>query len=173
MMTGIRIALFAVVLSSSALFGATTENGLDWKKNYGTAKDAAQAARCPLVVVIENSEVAGEKLDDERMTEENRLKIKQKKFELCRVDISTKYGKLVAEAFGAKKLPFVAISDRSTKSIVFRKSGQMNGADWSTAIAKSSTVPAVGQRIVMDSGAPVSGGYFFSQPIRSAVQCFT
>jgi hypothetical protein len=55
-------------------------------------------------------------------------------YQLCRVDASTPYGKRVAEAFGAERLPFTAITDRAVSQITYRKVGQMSSEQWTHAL---------------------------------------
>jgi hypothetical protein len=53
---------------------------------------------------------------------------------LCRVDVTTDYGKRVADAFKVKQCPFTAIIDKTGQKIIYRKSGQLDDSEWVTAL---------------------------------------
>ena len=57
-----------------------------------------------------------------------------KRYRLCHVDVTTKYGKKVAGAFKAKRFPHVAIIDRSGSVVIYKKSGQIEATEWTTAL---------------------------------------
>ena len=59
-----------------------------------------------------------------------------KSYRLCRVDVSTEYGKKVAEAFGATQFPHTAIIDKTGASVLFKKSGQIAGDQWQSTLTK-------------------------------------
>ena len=135
-MTGCQIALLAVTLSTGFLANAP-ELKLRWNDDYGSAKQAAQTSERPMVVILENPEDTGQRLDTDKLNDVNRDRLRSKQYELCRVNVNTAYGKLVAEAFGAKQFPYTAVTDDKSKWIVFRKAGQMSPLDWSHALARS------------------------------------
>lgn len=139
-MTVLRILTVLFVLSSTLL--AKTDGAkqleLKWRRHYDSAKVEAQKAKRPLVVVIEKPDSSQEKIDETKLTPKDRKKIATEKFELVRVDATTDYGKRVAKAFGARKFPYTAVTDKQSVKIVFRKEGQMSQKDWTLALAKSS-----------------------------------
>ena len=57
-------------------------------------------------------------------------------YQLCHVDVSTKYGKKVAEAFRAKKFPFTVIIDKTGSVVLVKKSGQISSDQWQETLAK-------------------------------------
>ena len=128
---------FVVFAASVVTSGTNDKQELKWKDHYDSAKQVAQASARPLVVVLENPTKTAEKVDETKLTSQDRQKLEKEKFELVRVDVSTDYGKRVAAAFGATKFPYTAVTDDCSKQIVFRKAGQMSETDWTLALAKS------------------------------------
>ena len=136
-MTIVHVALGLMVLAaSSATTNSSGQKNLQWKKHYEAAKQSAQAAKRPLVVVIEDPS-AEEKLDEESLSKDSRDILVQEDFELVRVNAATDYGKRVAAAFGAKKLPYTAVTNEMSSKIVFRKAGRTSKTDWTLALAES------------------------------------
>jgi hypothetical protein len=44
--------------------------------------------------------------------------------------VTTEYGKKVAEVFHAKEFPHVAIIDKTGSMVIFKKTGQIDSAEW-------------------------------------------
>ena len=140
-MTFVQFVSVLVCLTSSVITDSGTidqKTKLRWHRKYDVAKKKAQSMSRPLVVVLENPQDHAQKIDETKLREKNRLKLAKERFELVRVDVNTDYGKRVAAAFGAKRLPYTAITDDRSAQIVFRKAGQMSEEDWTLALARSS-----------------------------------
>ncbi len=140
-LTSILVCVAASVVTDSDAINQKTK--LKWHKQYDVAKKAAQLKARPLVVVLENPQEKTQKIDETKLQNRTRATIAKQKFELVRVDVNTDYGKRVAAAFGAKKFPYTAVTDKKSVHIVYRKAGQMSANDWTMALAKS-----VGSKIV-------------------------
>lgn len=158
-MTVLRILTVLFVLLSSTLLAKTngaSQLELKWRRHYDSAKVEAQKAKRPLVVVIEKPDSSQEKIDETKLTPQDRKKITTENFELVRVDATTDYGKRVAEAFGARKFPYTAVTDKQSVKIVFRKEGQMSQKDWTLALAKSSDkgLKAMQEEAINQAGNP-------------------
>jgi hypothetical protein len=118
-----------------------------WEASYGKALEATRDAKSPLLVVLDepNSDEARVKPEllgqEDVSTDEVKL---LKPYRLCHVDVTTKYGRKVAKAFRAKRFPHVAIIDRTGKTVIFRKSGQIEPTEWKEILVehKSGKVPA-------------------------------
>jgi hypothetical protein len=175
--------LAAVVVSCSAL-GVTGEaperspDRLQWSRHYDQAKRAARAAEQPLLVVIEDPSTPSERLDDSRLEAEQAKLLGD--YHLCRVDVRTEYGRRVREAFGARELPFTAIIDKKSRSIVFQRSGQLTLKQWKDALVRTVTRPrhTVAKVISGATAAPTGGTGFGSSTgwqslISSPAACFT
>ena len=57
-------------------------------------------------------------------------------YNLCHVDVSTDYGKKVAEAFKAEDFPYTAIIDKTGSVIIFAKAGKMANEEWQGVLKK-------------------------------------
>ena len=153
--------LLLVTIMATSTVAVTTTDGLEWSTHYGKAKSQATVARRPLVVVIEDPSDASKRMDNEILATSTLEKLNE--YQLCRVDASTPYGKRVAEAFGAKQLPFTAITDRKVRQITYRKVGQMSPEQWASAVDGQT-------RTVQRQSASV---YYSSQPSYNRAFCST
>ena len=103
-----------------------------WETSYGKALEETRESESPLLVVLDNPE-SREALDPELLSdgelagEEAEL---LESYKLCHVDVTTKYGKKVAKAFRAKSFPHIAIIDKTGSTVIFRKTGQVDSAEW-------------------------------------------
>ena len=114
-----------------ALVAIVPAGGSEWRSNYGKALTAAKSAGRPLLVVLDipggvETRFTHARLDIDDDTETALLDL----YELCRVDVSTEYGKKVAKAFGVTSFPHTVITDRAIKNIIFRKSGGFTDQEW-------------------------------------------
>lgn len=137
------ISLLVTCLAASVSSAAPDGKGLSWNQNYGKSKQIAQATKRPMLLVLEDSTKKNQRIDESTLTTKERTILSKDKFELCRVDVTTDYGKRVAKAFGAKVFPYTVVTDDVSKRIVFRKPGQMSNKDWTLALAKTNRVPKV------------------------------
>ena len=140
----------------------------EWQSDYGKALEATRAGEQPLLVVLDEPKNEAEHLSPAYLSEG---KIEGREFELlqpyrlCHVDVSTDYGKKVAEAFDAKKFPFTAIIDKTGSVVIFAKSGQIAADDWAKTLKKfesgdrpSSKAKHVSYKVMADpdSSAPAA-----------------
>ena len=56
------------------------------------------------------------------------------KYELCKVDANTEYGKKVAESFGATQLPHTAIIDKEGATVIFKKRGKFAKGEFASTL---------------------------------------
>ena len=98
-----------VVGSTVASTTVKTSKELKWSNHYAKAKDAARTANRPLLVVIENSKDPAQRFAAERLAANEKQRQLMRRFELCKVDVSTEYGKRVAQAYNADILPLSLI----------------------------------------------------------------
>jgi hypothetical protein len=104
-----------------------------WETSYGKALEETRAGQDPLLVVLDkpNSKEARLEpalLSEDKATSENSKLLKP--YRLCHVDVTTEYGQKVAKAFNAKEFPHVAIIDKTGSMVIFKKTGQMDSAEW-------------------------------------------
>lgn len=150
-MTGMMASL-AIAVS------LTTSTPIDkkWEPDYGTALHKAQAEQRPLIVVLENPNNPAQSASKEALEDSHGRPELLDKFELCRVDVTTKVGKKVADAFGAKEFPYTAITDEKCRKIVHREVGRPAPGKWIAMI--SSRVPRLRFR-----SSPIIDNSLFSQ----------
>lgn len=127
----------AVVLSGLM---AASAPSVQWEADYGKAlkQTRAEDAR-PLLVVLDMPGDKAQSLEpaliDGKAASATRLALLSR-YELCRIDASTQYGKEVARVFKAESFPFVAVIDRTGSVILHQSSGAIDGQAWNTLLAE-------------------------------------
>ena len=110
----------------------TNPSSTTWLDDYGTALQVARLTQRPLLLVLENPHEKDQRLgvaDDERLAD------LFSRFELCRVDVTTDYGKQVAKSYGATTFPYTAITDERCRSVVFRGAGKASPEIWKRTLS--------------------------------------
>jgi len=107
-----------------------------WNSDYGRALEATRVEEKPLLVVLDKPAEKDARLDPALLTEGESGEQQEllSPYELCHVDVSTKYGKSVAKAFRAKVFPHTAIIDRTGSVILFSKTGKMKPDQWENTL---------------------------------------
>jgi hypothetical protein len=126
--------LAVATLASSTL--AVTPTKVKWQADYGKALAATRSDQRPLLVVIDNPADPQAALEPKLLAAEGEQGELLKSYRLCRVDVSSDYGRKVAEAFGAKQFPHTAIIDKTGSTVLFKKTGPIAGEEWHGALAK-------------------------------------
>src|SRR6478672_3679653 len=113
-----------------------------WETSYGKALEETRSGQDPLLVVLDkpNSKEARIEpalLSEEKATSDNSKLLKP--YRLCHVDVTTEYGKKVAEVFHAKEFPQVAIIDKTGSVVIYKKSGQIDQDEWKKILASHKT----------------------------------
>ena len=111
-----------------------------WETSYGKALEETRAGQDPLLVVLDkpNSKEARIEpalLSENKATSDNAKLLKP--YRLCHVDATTEYGQKVAKAFHAKEFPHVAIIDKTGSMVIFKKTGQIDSAEWQKILTKN------------------------------------
>ncbi len=136
--------LLLLAAMASAQLAVTATGDLEWSAHYAQAKAAAAAAEKPLLVVLENPAEPERRFHDDALASQPEQVDLLKHFQLCRVDVTTPYGKRVADALGATELPYTAITDKTAKYITHRSAGQMSAEHWAKMLDERKS----GERIV-------------------------
>ena len=126
--------LAAAALAASTLAMAPAK--AKWQADYGQALASTRNEQRPLLVVLDNPAVPAESFEAELLSTKGDQAKLLKSYRLCRVDVSTDYGKKVAEAFGAAKFPHTTIIDKTGSIVLFKKPGQIAGGEWEKTLAK-------------------------------------
>jgi hypothetical protein len=129
--------LATAILSVGVLSSAPQP--LHWEASYGKALEATRSENTPLLIVIDKPNCKKAGIDPE-LLEENVIGGEDvdllRPYQLCRVDVTTRYGKKVADAFGATRFPHVAIIDRTGSTVLYRQSGQLDIDEWESVLAR-------------------------------------
>ena len=121
---------------------ASAPEPVQWQGNYGDALAATRAATStddqqPLLVVLDEPQAAEARIEPALLGEGAAPAVDTKvlkRYRLCRVDVSTNYGKKVAGVFKARRFPHVAIIDKSGSVVIYKKSGQIDATEWTSAL---------------------------------------
>jgi hypothetical protein len=127
---------YLAVATLAASTFAVSPTKATWQADYGKALAATRSDQRPLLVVLDNPADAKTAIDPKLLSTEGDAAKLLKSYRLCRVDVSTEYGKKVAEAFKATQFPHTAIIDKTGSTVLFKKPGQIAGAEWQTTLAK-------------------------------------
>lgn len=129
-------AVFVAVSSLAASAVSTGSDAVQWQADYGKALAATRQDDRPLLVVLDIPGDPKAEVETEHFEIEGKQGKLLEAYQLCHVDVSTKYGKKVAEAFRAKKFPFTAIIDKTGSVVLVKKSGQISSDQWQETLAK-------------------------------------
>lgn len=117
---------------------ATAPKAPQWESSYGKALEATRAGQDPLLVVLDDPNNDSVRIEPALLSEGDASGENSKllhPYRLCHVDVTTEYGKKVAQAFHAKSFPHVAIIDKTGSVVIFEKSGQISKEQWKQALA--------------------------------------
>lgn len=110
-----------------------------WEASYGKALEASRADKSPLLVVLDNPSSEEARIEPALLdgtTPDGKQTELLRPYQLCHVDVSTAYGQKVAKAFQAKSFPHVVIIDKKGSSVIFRKTGKLDAAQWEQALTQ-------------------------------------
>ncbi|HYO23731.1 MAG TPA: hypothetical protein VEQ85_02165 [Lacipirellulaceae bacterium] len=149
--------LAAAVVASS--FAVMPEQA-NWQADYGKALAATRSDQRPLLVVLDIPSNPQASLSGELLAAQGEQAKLLEAYELCHVDVSTAYGKQVAEAFKATQFPHTAIIDRTGAVVLFKKPGQIGATEWNATLAKyQSGVQPVSQTSFYRGGSVMPTSY--------------
>ena len=124
-----------VALTVSALAATAAEKSVktEWHSDYGKALAETKKVSRPLFIVLEEPEQTANV--KQVSTSESK---EHADYVLCRVDVTTDYGKKVAAAFKTTSFPYIAVIDKSGKTILHSESGEMSEKSITSTLAKYS-----------------------------------
>jgi hypothetical protein len=131
-----RMVHYLAVAALAASTFAVTPAKVKWQADYGKALAATRSDQRPLLVILDNPADPEAAFEPKLLAAEGEHGQVLKSYRLCRVDVSTEYGKKVADAFGAKEFPQTTIIDKTGSTVLFKKLGQMAGEEWQTTLAR-------------------------------------
>jgi len=148
---------YLAVATVAASSFAVTPAKVKWQADYGKALAATRSDQRPLLVVLDNPADAKTTFDAKLLSPEGASSKLLKSYRLCRVDVSTEYGKKVAQAFGASQFPHTAIIDKTGATVLFKKPGQIAGDEWQSTLAKFEKGERVAPQAVFYRGNTILG----------------
>lgn len=159
-----------ISLAAGLTTGADTPS--DWHADYGVALAETKQAEQPLLVVLEAPADEAQSLNPELLSAESGA-FPLGSYEVCRIDVSTDYGKEVAKVFRVTEFPHVAIIDKTGSVILRRVRGDVSTDQWKSILAQHESGARQGRtrytvaKPVIDgaSAAPVSSGATFSTSV--------
>jgi hypothetical protein len=132
--------MISIVATAALALGAmmAAPQPLHWEADYGKALKATRSSDAPLLVVLDKPNSRDARFKPALLSSSGDQKEAKllKPYRLCHIDVTTKYGRKVAKAFQATSFPHVAIIDKSGSSVIFRKSGQIDNAEWQRILTR-------------------------------------
>lgn len=150
---------------------SSTATGADWIADYGVAFRAAREQRKPLLVVLERPTEARFRIEQVSASAGNEDSALLRPYTLCRIDVTTKHGKKMAELFRVNEFPQIAITDNQVDQVIFRRQGKISDLDWATMLVsyRKGTRP-----VIEPLPASVSSPFRSSSRVRpSSNVCYT
>lgn len=160
---------FLAVAALAASSFAVTPAKVKWQADYGKALAATRNDERPLLVVIDNPADPQASVEAELLSTDGEQGKLLKPYRLCRVDVSTDYGKKVAEAFGATEFPHTTIIDKTGRVVLFKKPGKIAGDQWKTTLSKFETGEQAVSQTSYYRGANILGAS--AQPMSNGSYC--
>jgi hypothetical protein len=125
-----------IYLLSALAVALTTTGGsagsVDWQADYGKALAATRVSGQPLLVVLDVPSDPKAALQEKHLYGTGEVEA----YQCCHVDVSTEYGKQVADAFGATKFPFTAIIDKTGSVVLSKTTGNVSDTEWRATLKK-------------------------------------
>jgi len=139
---------------------STTNSPALWQADYGKALAATRSDDRPLLVVMDVADDPEQSAMPEQLAKDKEQSELLDSYQLCHVDVSTDYGKKVAEVFHATSFPHTAIIDKTGSVILCRKTGQLSDDQWQETLAKYQDGDRTGQthRTSYYRGESLDGG---------------
>ncbi len=128
------VEFLAMTVIAISTFGVSAD-AVDWQSDYGKALKASRADARPLLIVLDDPSDPQAAAAEDQLAAEGEQEELLSAYECCHVDVSTKYGKKVADAFKAEKFPFAAIIDKTGSFVLCKKTGKVSDAEWQETLA--------------------------------------
>ncbi len=124
---------FIAIATLAIGFVTAAPKAPQWETSYAKALQETRSGQDPLLVVLDKPNTKEARLEPELLSEDKATTDTSKllkPYRLCHVDVSTEYGQKVAKVFNAKEFPHVAIIDKTGSMVIFKKTGQIDSAEW-------------------------------------------
>lgn len=128
------VNFLAMAVIAFSTLGVSADS-VDWQSDYGKALEASRADARPLLIVLDNPSDPQAAAAEDQLVAEGEQEELLSAYECCHVDVSTDYGKKVADAFHAEKFPFAAIIDKTGSVVLCKKTGKVSDEEWQETLA--------------------------------------
>jgi hypothetical protein len=128
----VELLMISVVAFSG--LGVSTDSA-DWQSDYGKALEASRTGEKPLLIVLDDPSNPAEAAEADQLEAEGKQEELLNAYECCHVDVTTEYGKKVADAFKAKEFPFAAIIDKTGSVVLHKTAGKVSDKEWQDTLA--------------------------------------
>ncbi|MEK6233863.1 MAG: hypothetical protein N2C14_04045, partial [Planctomycetales bacterium] len=99
--------------------------------SYGEALKQTRSQQVPLLIVLDDPASEEDRLEQiQTMSDDPSHAKLLGNYKLCRVNVSTDYGKKVAGAFQVAKFPHTVVIDRTGTWQLFKKTGRISTQEW-------------------------------------------
>ncbi|TWT38119.1 hypothetical protein KOR34_30870 [Posidoniimonas corsicana] len=123
-----------ITLAIASAVASPVADAPKWESDYGKALEQVRSDDRPLLVVLDKP---GEEVDAKLLSAKDDKTLQ--KYDLCRIDASTEYGKKVAAAFNAKTFPHVAFVDKTGEVVLHTHKGKISKDAWNASLTKYQT----------------------------------
>lgn len=171
------LSTWMMAVAASALT-AGQQTAPQWHDDYGQALAETKQEAQPLLVVLDDPSNEAKRLDPALLSAETGG-LSLGSYALCRVDVTTDYGKKVAEGFKVTEFPHVAIIDKSGSVILRRIKGDVSLAEWKSVLNRhqngvrtGATRYTVAKPVVSEAPAvmPTFSSPVYNAPVYSSPQ---
>jgi hypothetical protein len=114
-------------------------DAVQWQSDYGKALAASRADARPLLIVLDNPSDPQAAAEEDQLAAEGEQVELLGAYECCHVDVTTEYGKKVADAFKAEEFPFAAIIDKTGSVVLHKTAGKVSDEKWQATLAAYKT----------------------------------
>jgi len=149
-----------IFLAVSSGLPVNSPSSANWMSDYREAYKAAKENDRQLLVVLENP--SDPEFQPARFSKQESVDESLEPYELCRVDVSTSYGKKVANAFRATEFPYTAITDKGASNVVYRHSGKVSDDEWKTTLVTYKNAVLVSKKTNQYINYGTTGYYNYS-----------
>jgi len=136
--------LCLLMMAAESTPGASASK-IVWSGNYGDSLAATKKNDKPLLITLDKPQVAAERMEPDQLAADGFAGDLLANYELCHIDVTTDYGKRVAEAFKVEQFPYTVLINRDGSRILRRIPGKFNDNQWRQTLTtyKNGTRPVV------------------------------
>lgn len=132
------VELLTMTVIAVMTAGVATD-AVEWQSDYGKALEASRADSRPLLIVLDNPSDPQAAAAEDQLAAEGEQEELLGAYECCHVDVTTEYGKKVADAFKAEEFPFAAIIDKTGSVVLHKAAGKVSNEEWHATLATYKT----------------------------------